>query len=224
MDRVFRIRTWGRFALWTNPHFKGDPYTYPVPTHGGLNGLIRAIYWKPEFEIEVLRVSIVKPIRYNTQGHAALQNRKDRYTSTLQSVTMLQNVEYIIEYRFKLNPLRTDNLAKYIGETTRRLTEQVQRCEPHFGRRECRAHWEYLPPEAQAPAPLPINMDLGMMYFDLLPINIAEDRWEPLFFHATLVNGVLTFPEEMHEKRRGPLFIQRNKVHRTRNPEVTHAP
>jgi CRISPR-associated protein Cas5d len=59
------IRVWGEFACFSRPEMKVERFSYPVPTPSAARGILDAIYCKPtKFRWQVLRIEVLKPIRY----------------------------------------------------------------------------------------------------------------------------------------------------------------
>lgn len=214
MQDHLTIRVWGPLALFTQPHFAADPMTAPVMDPSKAKGILRAIYQKPEFEWEIVRIHIMRPIRYQTIKQKALKSGSkwnDEADRTLRTTTVLVDVEYFIEARLFVNTLRTTKThAAYMGEALKRMGRGEQWSVPCFGMREYVARWElWTDPIPQA---LPIDMDLGSLMFDLRPVDMTKDRWEPLFWRAEIKNGVLEVPKGLYDRERRKLMDARRKV------------
>lgn len=227
------IHTWGSSALFADPHFRADPFSYPVMTPSAAKGLLRSIYWKPEFEWEIAWIRVLNPIRYDNYKVKSIQNaravntpEKDR---TLQTLSVLVDVSYVVAARIVLNPLRTKAPhAKYLGECVDRMKAGEQFRQPHFGRREFTANYEFIDRGDRVPDAIPVMRDIGSMLFDLVPIDLGAhgdskhpDKLEPVFFPARLESGVLNVPQSLYDQYRDRIFNVRAKAHKA--PEVSHA-
>ena len=209
------LHVWGPLALFTQPHFAADPMTAPVMDPSKAKGILRSIFQKPEFEWEIMRIHILKPIRFQTLKQKALKsgsqwndNEKGR---TLRTSTVLVDVDYIIEARMVVNTRRTTKtLAAYMGEAQKRMGKGEQWSVPCFGLREYVARWELW--KGPIPQAQPINMDLGSLMFDLRPVDIKKDRWSPLFWHAEIKSGVLEVPKDLYDRERRILMDARQHI------------
>lgn len=215
MNNTMTIRVWGPLALFTLPHFAADPMTAPVMDPSKAKGILRALYQKPEFEWEIVRIHIMNPIRYSTIKQKALKSPskwEDQDSQrTLRTSTVLVDVEYFIEARLVVNTKRTTRtLASYMGEARKRLGKGEQWSVPCFGLREYIARWELW--TGEIPPAQPINMDLGSLMFDLRPVDMNKDRWTPLFWHAHIKDGVLHVPKDIYDRERETLMAARLKV------------
>ena len=51
----FKIMVEGDYACYTRPEFKVERVSYDVPTPGALEGMLKSIYWKPEFVMLLIK-------------------------------------------------------------------------------------------------------------------------------------------------------------------------
>jgi len=208
------IRIWGDRALWAIPHLKADPVSYAAPPPSQLAGFARALYWKPEFELEVTQVVINNPICYRTQRF----NGPKKFPGgrgediTQYTVTSLVDVDYTVSFRIARNPHRgTRDAHAYLQETRRRLHAGQSFREPCLGRRSYTAWWELVD---KAPVcGIPMTEDLGRMVFELDPIDMTKDRWAPRFWSPRIENGVIHVPESLYATRRPLIFAARHEIH-----------
>jgi len=222
--KVIRIRVWGDRALFSQPHFRTDPISYPCPTPSAIKGLLKSIFGKPEFEWEILTITILKPVVWHTQKDRGVLDSKNGAGlpgTGLFSTTLLCNVEYIVEARVVVNPLRTtESSHDYTQQALRRMRAGQQFRQPYFGHREFFAFYELLEDDAPIPTPAPINLDVGPMLFDLRPINHERDLWMPIFFPATIQDGVLVVPLELYDRERP--YLHRAKARGRKTPRRSH--
>lgn len=221
--RTLALRVRGREAMWSIPHHKADPYTYPSMTpSAGQAGIVRSIYWKPEVEVEVDRIHVMAPIVYDTFKVRALREKKlalpldgkapDR---TLQTHTILCDVDYIIEFRLVLNPHRPQrDIETYYQEFCRRAEAGQEFSQPYLGQREYWASsWELVD---EIPPAIPVDLNIGPMLFNLIPTDLHKDRFDPIFFQARLIQGVLHVPRRLHDLHRDQIMAARHKAHPVR--------
>lgn len=224
-DAEIFLRVWGRDACFTIPHTRTDPVSYPVMTPSAAKGILRALYWKPSFEWVVHAIDVHKPIRYQQQvehgvtslstwGPAEVPSPAARRAArndpppnlrdgdnqggnlTLRRVTSLFDVEYVIHAAIYKNSQHGSRTREsYVEEAKRRMDEGQCWRTPCFGMREFFADWERL--EAP-PTPLPIDVGVGLMLFDLTP-QAGEDNWSPIFFDATIQAGRMRVPVRLWE-------------------------
>jgi CRISPR-associated protein Cas5d len=208
----FSIRVSGPMAMFTVPHLRSDPYSEPVMTPSAAKGILKSIYWKPEGEWEIERICVLAPIRYSTsKEHARADWTSDKHTLLL--VTRLVDVDYIIDARWVPNPHRVDvgtYHKKYGPEILRRMSQGQAFRQPHLGVTDHPASWSLLTSDMDRPKAIDRTEDLGTMLFDLLPINVKKDEWEPVFFRAKLEAGVVHVPEALYAKHRDRVMRSRD--------------
>lgn len=220
------VRTWGPSALFTIPHFKAEPLTYPFPTPSAMKRLLASLYKKPEFEYEIEEIHVHKPIQYDTQMEKGVNSGSpwsEDSSRTLRTVTTLFDVEYTIVARIVTNRLRTSRSAgSYASEAHKRMRKGEEFRTPCFGERQHIARWSLIEDYGDIPPTEPLDLDYGPMLFDLRPVDIKgnNDKWQPLFFHATVRNGILTVPPDLYERERSHLMEVRNRIAKPARREV----
>src|SRR5215469_12200055 len=72
---TIEFRTWGRYALFTDPLTKigGEKCSYQIPTYESLKGIAKSIYWKPTFIWIIDELRVMKRIRTQTKGTKPLK-------------------------------------------------------------------------------------------------------------------------------------------------------
>ncbi|OPX37557.1 MAG: type I-C CRISPR-associated protein Cas5 [Desulfobacteraceae bacterium 4484_190.1] len=203
------IKVWGDLACFTRPEMKVERVSYPVITPSAARGLLEAIFWKPEFAWQIREIRLLKPIRYfsilrNEVNHTAShrsaqdwqksgggyfadekQNRAQRHTLALRDVAYVITADQVLKSHANADP------AKYRDQFRRRVTRGQYHHPPYLGCREFAAMFGN--PDL-SDRYLPINMDLGLMLFDL---DYEHDkkgrgiRGKPRFFQARFQNGVM---------------------------------
>ena len=73
---------------------------------------MRSIYWKPEFEWEIVEIHLLSPIRYMTTHMKGVKTSRDADDSdrTVLTVSLLVDVDYLIVARVVENPLRQNRM------------------------------------------------------------------------------------------------------------------
>lgn len=216
---IVAIEVFGEYACFTRPELKVERVSYPMITPSAARGLLEAIFWKPELCYEIRRVGIIKPgmqisvmrneiDRRQTETPLYIETCRQRRTSLI-----LKDVAYIIEANLLLKPHVAEPLAKYIEQFNRRVMRGQYHHMPYFGTREFPAYFS-----APSREPLPLDMDIGNMLFDIAYIedesrgNIEFMRHgkdgsskvrgytKALFFDAHIRKGWLDVPQEKYRE------------------------
>ena len=218
-----RVEVWGDWALFTRPEMKVERVSYDVMTPSAARGLIDAIYWHPGLKWQVDRIYVRSPVRFSnlrrnevkstvnarTVRTAMERGRGELYLSTSDDIQqraalLLRDVRYIIEAHFDLVPEKMvpgDNAGKFQDIAKRRIQKGQFYHQPCFGCREFPAQFkpcEEIPP---CPEELKGERDLGWMLWDMDYSDLSDIR--PLFFRATLRDGVLEVPSRDSGEVRG---------------------
>lgn len=213
----------GQFACFTRPEMKTERVSYDVMTPSAARGLIESIYWHPGLRWVIDRIHVLSPIRFtnirrnevkSTLPYRSIQNamergRGDLYLATQQEIQqraalLLRDVHYVIEAHFDFIPEKAspdDNPGKFQDIVTRRLAKGQTYSQPYLGCREFPAR---VVPCAEIP-PCPDELrgarDLGYMLYDMDYSDPEDIR--PLFFRASLQDGVLHVPPRDSEEVKG---------------------
>ncbi|MDP9348521.1 MAG: type I-C CRISPR-associated protein Cas5c [Gemmatimonadota bacterium] len=204
-----RLHVWGDYACFTRPEMKVERVSYDVMTPSAARGVLEAVLWKPAIRWEVMRIDVLRPVRWisvrrNEVGAvvstrnvtAAMQGggRLGMYVEDerqQRAGLFLRDVGYVIHARFHLTGRagREDNPVKF-AEMFRRRAERGQ-CvnQPYLGCREFAAY--FAPANGGVSAPIRETRDLGWMLHDL---EYEGGGAVPRFFRARLEGGVLEVP------------------------------
>lgn len=60
------VQVVGEAALFSRPELKVERVSYPVMTPPAATGVLESIYWKPEFQYEIVAIEVLRPIRQFT--------------------------------------------------------------------------------------------------------------------------------------------------------------
>lgn len=210
-----RLLVWGERACFTRPEMKVERVSYDVITPSAARGIIEAIHWKPAIQWVVDRLTVLRPIRFETirrnevGGKLSAANvtkamkagRVDLAVSYVdedrqqRAATVLRDVAYLIEAHFVLTAKAdaSDSVGKHLDIFNRRARKGQCFHAPCLGVREFPASFRLLEPDEpplQSTADLLGERDLGWMLHDL---DYANDM-APRFFRARMRDGVIQVP------------------------------
>ncbi len=223
-DAVFDLRVGGEYACFTRPEFKVERVSFLVMTPSAARGVLEAIFWKPEMRWEVREIWLLKPIRQTALLRNEISDRQgdrpflveDRNRRVQRASLILKDVEYLIRAEVAVSPHAEHPLAKYVEQAQRRIEHGRCHHTPYLGTREFAAWFE---PASGQEKPLPIDLDLGTMLFDIAyrvdpsrpelrfhvhdekGTRVADGYAEALFFPARLEGGVLRVPPDLYRER-----------------------
>lgn len=204
----FRVRARGDLACFTRPEMKVERVSYEVMTPSAARGLLEAVLWKPQIRWHVHALEVLAPIRWTSFRRNEVQSRaslrageiladEDR---TQRNTVALRDVDYVIEASFALTDKAgpDDPVAKYVDMFLRRLRKGQRQHAPYLG---CREFAAAVTPADDAPAPIDrgVERPLGLMFYDFEWPEPGAGR--PLFFEATLKDGVLRVPDRESVRR-----------------------
>ena len=211
-----QVRVDGPYACFTRPEMKVERVSYDVMTPSAARGLLEAIFWKPAFTWRVRRIHVLKPIRrqsiLRTEVNSVQSARSARgwakndgvggYPAdddhTQRHTLALRDVAYLIEADVHLVGYGTDeHPAKYRDQFRRRVERGQCFHRPYLGCREFAA--TFGPPTGDETA-IDRSEDLGRILFDL-DYSAEGDRNTPIFFQASLEDGVLHVPQHLYDNR-----------------------
>ena len=188
-QRPYRIKVAGEYALFSRPETQAEPLSYPIMPPTAAEGLLEAIFWKPEFDWHILSIAMLEPVQYAnfTRNHIAKRQRpgeryfawdpdskKSRRVQTRQAV--LKDVGYVIECDIQLRSELTDNIGKYCEQFERRVDSGGCFQQPFLGIREFIADFAWADDEER---PWPDNRDCGRMPLKIhyLPDPNGRIQW-----------------------------------------------
>lgn len=208
-----KLRVWGDYACFSRPEMKVERVSYDVMTPSAARGILEAIHWKPAIRWVIDRIHVLNPIRFDNVRRnevkskipkpnpvTAMRENKplfylvdDGDNRQQRAATLLRQVNYIIEAHFDLTEKAgpEDNEGKHLDIFNRRAGTGKFFHQPCLGCREFPAFFELVE------SPLPISCyqgevrELGYM---LLDIDFANNM-QPLFFKATMQDGIISPPQ-----------------------------
>lgn len=228
------LHVWGELACFTRPELKVERFSYPVMTPSAARGLFDAIYCKPsEFRWQITRIEVLAEPRYialrrnEVKEKAptektilqwargtrepepiwadAAENEKGR---TQRQTMALKNVRYIIHAQIRPWPGFEDRLQGMEAQFRRRAAAGKCIYQPYLGCREFPAYFELVEPGAATPAPVPLDLDVGLMLYDVFdlsrpgkPLGTPHESCPRIsLFHAQVCGGVLEVPPYESDK------------------------
>jgi CRISPR-associated protein Cas5d len=157
----------------------------------------------------VTRISVLKPIRYQSIRRNELQSKLAPGSvkgwmsvpgsfqpvragagadtdATPRNSLLLRDVGYLIEaYPHVYDPNGEDKPIKYVEMFNRRVAKGQCFSQPVLGCREFPARFEHPSPDEQ---PIPVSLEIGNMLYDII---FRRNLNQAVFFKAKLDNGVL---------------------------------
>ncbi|MBL8393415.1 MAG: type I-C CRISPR-associated protein Cas5 [Candidatus Accumulibacter sp.] len=197
------FRTWGRFALFTDPVSRvgGEKCSYHIPTYEALKGIAKSIYWKPTLIWVIDAVRVMKLVRTQTKGTKPLNFGGG---NSLAIYTFLSGVEYQVRAHFEWNEqrveLQEDRIeAKHVA-IMRRTLERGGRQDIFLGTRDCQGYAEpcvFGCGEGAYDQAGVLAFGLTFHGFDY-PDETGKDELRSRFWMPRMENGVIRFirPED----------------------------
>lgn len=149
----------GDYACFTRPETKMERVSYEVPTPSAIEGMLKAIYWKPAIRYVIDKIVVINPIKYTNIRRNEVKEKisyskvKSAMNGNLSSPTLytkenisqrsamiLKDVKYAIEFHFELTGIQSEHddecQEKHYKILLRRLKNgQFFKC-PYLGCRE----------------------------------------------------------------------------------------
>lgn len=165
--RPYRIKVSGDYALFSRPETQVEPLSYPIMPPTAAEGVLEAIFWKPEFDWQILAIEMLEPVQYAnfTRNHIEKRQRpgkrlfaNEMRVQSHQSV--LRKVAYVIECDIQLRSHATENVGKYCEQFERRMDAGGCFQQPFLGIREFMANFAWAD---ESDRPWTDNRDCGQM-------------------------------------------------------------
>jgi len=216
MKEIVKLVVSGPFACFTRPECKAEKMSYEVMTPSAARNILSSIYWKPEFDYKIKEIHALNPIKFismtlNEVGKKGqINNTSDGRQQTRN--LFLYDVCFGIVAEIILN--KKDDTIKHLEIFKRRASKGQCFTNPYLGLKEHLAEWELVNkiPTTKIPRDF-ATKPLGIMLYDFkyiedkkgkiipkrthLGLNTEKSKFrvEPLFFNATMVNGIVKVPE-----------------------------
>lgn len=198
------LEVWGDFACFSQPQGKVERLSFPVPTPSAVRGILSSIYSKPaEFFWQVNRIEVLNPIRYISFKRNEVKSKvKDKPIFTDEDRTQRQTVALRdVRYRFAASICPRDTFtgttAQLYGQALRRIRTGKTFMQPSLGLREFVAYFQEGDSE-NGPPPIPVDMDLGLMVYDIFDLHDYEIRKKARpqlsLYYCVMKQGVIQVP------------------------------
>ncbi|GGX56672.1 type I-C CRISPR-associated protein Cas5c [Saccharospirillum salsuginis] len=218
-----KLLVWGERACFTRPEMKVERVSYDVITPSAARGILEAIHWKPAIRWVIDRITVLKPIRFEsirrnevgskasagTIGSAMKKGTTEGLHNVVEddrqqrAATVLRDVAYVIEAHFEITPKAgsDDTEGKHLDIFSRRARKGQYYHAPCLGVREFPAYFRLIedgePPLAVDDS-LVGQKDLGYMLHDFDFANEVT----PHFFRARMQDGTVQVPPLQSEEVR----------------------
>lgn len=215
------IKVWGDLACFTRPEMKVERVTYPIMTPSAARGVCEAIFWRPAVTWEIQEIAVLNPIRYTSFMRNEVNSRAseraaagweahgggyDASTDRAQRHTLaLRDVAYVIRAQLRINAGISDDIAKFRDQFRRRVRQGRCFSTPYLGCREFSAF--FAEPDGSEQS-IGRTEDLGRMLLDLDYASDGSGSGVPIFFDASLDQGVLMVPRRL--RAGGPTCFSSN--------------
>jgi CRISPR-associated protein Cas5d len=207
---VLRLYVEGPQARWTNPYFRGEPYSFDCMTPTAAQGIVGSIYWHPDatrsssttktlpaYDVQVDRILVLAPIQDETLLVNGWTGPAKTAARTQQHQRNLKDVKYVIEFRFvQRAPLSESySLPKAQNIFRKRARRGGDYFSTYLGCSEFKGSHRLVEDDEELPTPINVSKPLGRM-----PYSRSDDTGNPksprqwLYFDAELEQGVLTCP------------------------------
>lgn len=200
------LEVWGDFACFSRPDGKVERLTYPVPTPSAVRGILSSIYSKPkEFYWQVSRIEVLNPIRYISFKRNEVKSKMEKKQEPLftdEKRTQRQTVALRdVRYRFAASICPRPDFAgtetQLYEQALRRIRGGKTFVQPALGLKEFVAYFQEGDCE-RGPKPIPVDMDLGLMVYDIFDLHDCEVREKTRprlsLYHCVMRQGVIQVP------------------------------
>jgi len=216
----FCLQVTGDYACFTRPEMKVERVSYDIITPSAARAIFESILWKPAIEWHIHKIEVLNPIRWinirrnevgavlpvgnitkaiNGGEPPALyveDNRQQR------AGLLLRDVAYRLHGSFTLTDKAgdSDNTGKFAEMFRRRASKGQCFNQPYLGCREFSCDFQLIDLEPFIPA-IEDTRPLGWMLYDIDYQDTNNPA--PLFFNATMNNGIIEVPDRNSEEIRG---------------------
>lgn len=200
------VETWGELACFTRPELKAERVSYPVMTPSAANGLLQAIFWKPQFNYVITRIEVLAPIQWIQLRRNEVQSmipdqrvkqmregRGIRYDAAedrdQRNTVALRDVRYRIHAQVATAVQEESPEERYRHQLRKRVERGACFSQPFLGCREFTAGFG--PVDAAYEVQRDCTQELGLMLHSIAYTSEGERyRW----FRASLVAGAMDVP------------------------------
>jgi CRISPR-associated protein Cas5d len=208
-DMRIKLKVSGDFACFTRPENKVERMSYECPTPSAARNILDSICWRPQMRWIVTKISVLKPIRYQSIRRNELQSKLSGASvrgwmsapetfqpvlagagadtdATPRNSLVLRDVAYVIEgYPHVYDQNGEDKPVKYVEMFNRRVAKGQCFSQPVLGCREFPARFEH---PVEGDLPVPVSLEIGNMLYDII---FRKELNQAVFFKAKIENGVM---------------------------------
>ena len=217
----FCLEVKGDYACFTRPEMKVERVSYDVITPSAARAIFEAILWKPAIEWHIQKIEVLKPIKWvnirRNEVGAVLpvrninkamkggalpalyveENRQQRAGLLLRDVAYRIHASFTLTAKAKAG----DNPGKFSEMFKRRAKKGQCFNQPYLGCREFSCDFRLIEEAKNEPPALAEDRPLGWMLYDLNYLDPKNPV--PLFFNATMDQGIIQIPDRFSEEVRG---------------------
>lgn len=195
-----KVQARGDWACFTRPEFTSERVSYPIMTPTAAQGLLSAVFWKPQVRWVVTRIDVLAPVVWTSirrnESETAItdHHRKAGYLDVDDVVqqrmtTMLRDVHYRVHANVWVHPdAEEQDAAKWRDQFQRRIDRGQSFRTPFLGMREFHADLA----KADDSAPVDWTEDLGIMLHSITYDDRKGESYD--WFEAKVVKGSMTIP------------------------------
>ena len=130
------VKVTGPYGLFARPELRAERYSYEMITPSAAQGLLKAVYWKPQIEYRINRIicykepeyeliktndSMFKPTAKQVCAGKSLATGGSS-TTTMRTMAVLRNPEFVIDFSIVLREKNeTSTYEKHSSILVRRL-------------------------------------------------------------------------------------------------------
>ncbi|MCD8206863.1 MAG: type I-C CRISPR-associated protein Cas5c [Bacteroidales bacterium] len=204
---MFNIIVEGDYACFSRCEAKVERMSYSVPTPTALEGLLKAVYWKPAIRYVIDKIVVYNPIKFvcvrQNEGKekvllAKVKNQMKggdgdptiymKEGISQRATLMLRDVKYGVQFHFELTGIRSEKDdecdAKHAAIIERRLKSGQWFKTPYLGCRDFAAKSVTLVDslnETAVDGSLVGDLDLGVMLYGLQfrdKVEKLKENWD----------------------------------------------
>jgi len=219
----FCLEITGDYACFTRPEMKVERVSYDVITPSAARAIFESILWKPAMKWQIQKIEVLKSIRWvsirrnEVSGVFPFGNLQKAMSGgeipalyvedkRQQRVGLfLRDVAYRIHAGFTMTgEAGTDDSTTKFAEMFRRRASKGQ-CfyQPYLGCREFACDFRLIMEPEKEESSVNEDRSLGWMFYDWDYAESGKDETNPLFFNASMKNGVIDVPPPDSEEVRG---------------------
>lgn len=201
------LEVWGDFACFSRPELAVERFSYPCPTPAAARGVFEAIYFKPEFYWQIVRIELLRQPSYIALRRNEVKDKvseamvKKWMSGTAEPTPLLADADKSItgtdqrgrtqrqtmairapHYRLHARIVPRDKSGRdQIGcdsQFIRRASQGKCFQQPYLGCREFVSFFRLIEDLADEPKPVAYNQNLGFMLYDVF--DLRSDNHEVL--------------------------------------------